>query len=64
VVTFVTPSKSSTRGPSTAVVPGTTSKTSTTPTPSQAGLTSSALSVGVDALLNLFAGVGVLAYLF
>ena len=70
VVTYVSSGTTSTtsRGPSTAGLPGTTSRTSLASSPSQAegnsGLSSSAISVGADALLNLFAGVGVLAYLF
>lgn len=76
-VTFVSPSTISlTQGPSTVVLPSTTSTFSRTtffPSPSSpspsttsgnAGLTSSALPVGVDTLLNLLAGVGVFAYLF
>ena len=65
--TPVVPSTTSTRRPSTVLLPSTTS----TPTPSSggdgatgSGAASSAISVAASALLTWFTGVGVFAFLF
>ncbi|KAF9646919.1 hypothetical protein BDM02DRAFT_3130075 [Thelephora ganbajun] len=71
--TFISSSTTIPKGPSTVLLPSTTStstsRTSVFPLPSPSsnsngsGSVSSAVSVGVNALLTLFAGVGAFAYL-